>query len=102
MRRRIAETRELICDELAAERSGDRPEYAASLLRLAQAMAGSGLEANPAIGVFDGNILEERIMRLTMDVPKVSRLQTIALVIITAGALLVGGLVAMATPFDVI
>jgi TonB family protein len=46
--------------------------------------------------------LEERIMRLTMDVPKVSRLQTIALVMITAGALLGSSLVAMATPFDVI
>jgi beta-lactamase regulating signal transducer with metallopeptidase domain len=35
MRRRIAETRELVCDEMAAAAVGDRPEYAASLLRLA-------------------------------------------------------------------
>jgi beta-lactamase regulating signal transducer with metallopeptidase domain len=33
MRRRIAETRELVCDEMAAGAAGDRPEYAASLLR---------------------------------------------------------------------
>ncbi len=39
MRRRIAETRELVCDEMAAGAVGGRPEYAASLLRLATAMA---------------------------------------------------------------
>ncbi len=39
IRRRIAETRELVCDEMAAAAVGDRPEYAASLLRLATAMA---------------------------------------------------------------
>ena len=39
MRRRIAETRELVCDERAADAMGDRPEYAASLLRLATSMA---------------------------------------------------------------
>ena len=39
MRRRIAATRELVCDEMAAGVVGNRPEYAASLLRLATAMA---------------------------------------------------------------
>jgi TonB family protein len=88
MRRRIAETRELVCDEMAAAAVGDRPEYAASLLRLATAMAAAPMRASQAIGVFDGNPLEERIMRLTMDLPKVSRAQRIAMVALTACALL--------------
>ena len=75
MRRRIAETREMICDELAAATGCGRAEYAASLLRLARAMATPAARTNQAIGVFDGNTLEERIMRLTMDMPKVSRTQ---------------------------
>jgi TonB family protein len=103
MRRRIAETRELVCDEMAAGTAGDRPEYAASLLRLARAMAApAGYSGGtPAIGVFDGDILEERIMRLTMDVPKVTRVQRIAMAAVAACALLGGAVTAAALSFDV-
>jgi TonB family protein len=106
MRRRIAETRELVCDEMAAGAMGDRPEYAASLLRLATAMAGPAARpfytsATQAIGVFDADILEERVMRLTMDVPKVSRTQRIAMAVVAACALLGGAATAAALSFDV-
>jgi beta-lactamase regulating signal transducer with metallopeptidase domain len=92
MRRRIAETRELVCDEMAAGAVGDRPEYAASLLRLATAMAAPAPRVGHAIGVFDANILEERIMRLTMDLPKMSGTRKLAMVTV-AGFALVGGAV---------
>jgi TonB family protein len=103
MRRRIAETRELVCDEMAAGAAGDRPEYAASLLRLARAMATpAGYSGGtPAIGVFDGDILEERIMRLTMDIPKVTRARRIAMAAVAACALLGGAVTAAALSFDV-
>jgi TonB family protein len=106
MRRRIAETRELICDEMAAGTVGDRPEYAASLLRLATAMAGPAAQpvyasGTQAIGVFDADILEERIMRLTMDVPKVTRARRIAIAAVAACALLGGAVTATALSFDV-
>jgi hypothetical protein len=103
MQRRIAETRELVCDEMAAGVVGDRPEYAASLLRLARAMATpAGHSAGtPAIGVFDADILEERIMRLTTDVPKVSRIERIAMVTFVACTLVSGALGATAMAFDV-
>jgi TonB family protein len=101
MRRRIAETRELVCDEMAAAAVGDRPEYAASLLRLATALAGPGRRTTPAIGVFDGEILEERIMRLTMGVPKLSRAQWVAMIALTACVLLGGVGTATALSFDV-
>jgi TonB family protein len=100
MRRRIAETRELVCDEMAAGAAGDRPEYAASLLRLATSMAVPS-QASQAIGVFDGNILEERIMRLTTDIPKVTRARRIAMVAVAACALLGGAATAAALSFDV-
>jgi TonB family protein len=106
MRRRIAETRELVCDEMAAGAVGDRPEYAASLLRLATAMAGPAARPfyaseTQAIGVFDAGILEERVMRLTMDVPKVSKTQRIAVAVVTTCALLGGAATAAALSFDV-
>jgi TonB family protein len=100
MRRRIAETRELVCDEMAAGVAGDRAEYAASLLRLATSMAVPS-QASQAIGVFDGNILEERIMRLTMDVPKVTRARRIAMAAVATCALLGGAATAAALSFDV-
>jgi TonB family protein len=100
MRRRIAETRELVCDEMAATAVGDRPQYAASLLRLATAMAAPS-QASQAIGVFDGNILEERVMRLTMDVPKVTKARRFAMAAVATCALLGGAVTAMALSLDV-
>lgn len=106
MRRRIAETRELVCDERAADAMGDRPEYAASLLRLATAMAMPAAQPiyaiqTQAIGVFDADILEERIMRLTIDLPVVSRTRRIAMAVVAACALLGGAATAAALSFDV-
>ncbi|HZD76533.1 MAG TPA: M56 family metallopeptidase [Acidobacteriaceae bacterium] len=106
MRRRIVETRELVCDEMAATAVGGRPEYASSLLRLTTAMARAAAHpvyASPtqAIGVFDADILEERIMRLTMDLPAVSRTRKIAMAAVTACALLGGAMTATALSFAV-
>jgi TonB family protein len=106
MRQRIAETREMVCDEMAAHAVGDVPEYAASLLRLATAMAepaGRQVYASgtQAIGVFDAGILEERVMRLTIDLPKVSRARKIAMAVVATCALLGGAMTATALSFDV-
>jgi len=64
----IAESRELICDDLAATVKG-RNRYARSLVRLAEWLAIQPAlpESHPlhAIGVFDANIFERRIMQLT-------------------------------------
>ena len=100
MRRRIAETREMICDELAAA-TGGRAEYADSLLRLARTMAAPAAQTNHAIGIFDGNTLEERIMRLTTDMPIVSRTRKMVMSAIAVSALLGGAWTAMAMPLDV-
>ena len=65
-RARLAETRELVCDAMAAEAVGGRESYARSLLRLASMLSD---RAAPrilhAIGIFDANIFERRVMNLT-------------------------------------
>jgi len=63
-RERIAETREMICDQLAAEHAG-ATEYGRSLLRLAsQLVNGQPPRKLHAIGIFDSHSLERRLMRL--------------------------------------
>jgi TonB family protein len=65
----IEESRELICDDLAAATVTGRNSYARSLVRLAEWIAAQSAlpESSPlhAIGIFDANIFERRIMRLT-------------------------------------
>jgi len=64
-RERLMETREMVCDEMVAAVSG-RDEYAHSLLRLASLLVeGMPIRTPHAIGIFDANTLERRLMRLT-------------------------------------
>jgi beta-lactamase regulating signal transducer with metallopeptidase domain len=61
----IARTREMACDEMATEKLMGRQSYAESLLRLAKMISlGPGGITPSAIGIFDANVLEERIMKL--------------------------------------
>lgn len=65
-RQRMTETREMVCDQMAAELTGSSHPYAESLLRLASLLLqGKPLEVPHAIGVFDANTLERRLMKLT-------------------------------------
>ncbi len=62
---RIAESRELICDEMAADYVAGSADYARSLLRIAgTAYAHPSAATANAVGMFDANILEKRIMNL--------------------------------------
>jgi BlaR1 peptidase M56 len=63
MRRRISETREMACDEMVAARLVEPETYARALVKLAGEMSRPARPAN-TLGVFDADILEERIMRL--------------------------------------
>ncbi len=71
---RIAQTREMICDEMVTDRLVEARPYAQSLLRLATMMAVRS-QARPAhaIGIFDANILETRIMRMNLKKKQVGR-----------------------------
>jgi len=64
-KQRLTETREMVCDEMAAGLSGSK-EYAQSLLRLAELLLrGKTVRVPYAIGVFDSSTLERRLMKLT-------------------------------------
>lgn len=69
-RSRIAESRELECDAMAADAVAGRKQYAQSLLRLASVLSGSpSIPTLHALGIFsfnaDARIFERRIMTLT-------------------------------------
>jgi TonB family protein len=64
-RLRLVESREMVCDELAADATSGSIGYAQSLLRLAAASARSTRPtAFHAIGILDANALERRVMTL--------------------------------------
>jgi len=65
LKSQIRQSRELVCDAMAAEFVTTREHYARSLLRLASLMSSQTQTMNiHAIGIFDANILERRVMSL--------------------------------------
>ncbi len=84
IRRRIRQTREMACDELVTARMMDSRVYANLLVRIAAALAGVPTP-RLALGIFDGNTLQERVRRLTSNARA-----SIARVRIALGAALAG------------
>jgi TonB family protein len=78
---RMSSSREMVCDELAAAVIAGRERYARALLRLAALMI-ERAPAKPihAIGIFDANSLEKRIMQLTRKSEIVGRAARAAMV----------------------
>jgi TonB family protein len=80
-RERITETREMICDQMAAEISGPN-EYARSLLRLASLLVrGMPARTPHAIGILDANAFERRVMKLTRKEIEIRGVQRLAIVL---------------------
>jgi TonB family protein len=97
----IAQTREMICDGMVTEEHVEAGTYARSLLRLAAAIAvGSRGSGNYAVGIFDGDILEKRIMRIRMKNQKAGAVIKYGLMISAAAILIstVVGTAVMAVP----
>jgi TonB family protein len=64
-RARIMESREMVCDQMAAAVTGTN-EYAQSLLRLASLLITGTLgRTSHTIGIFDANVFERRLMNVT-------------------------------------
>ncbi|HVG26273.1 MAG TPA: M56 family metallopeptidase [Acidobacteriaceae bacterium] len=85
---RLAGTREMLCDELAAHALRGRDPYVRSLLRLASAvLADAPAPTLHAIGIFDANILERRVMNLThkrLELHGIRRIVTLSAVAVLA------------------
>lgn len=63
--RRIRATREMACDAMAAKVMDSETLYAECLVRLARSIVGHGaVEDSMAAALFNGNVMEERVMRL--------------------------------------
>ena len=84
LKSKISQTRELACDDYAAECLGERNSYAETLLRLASLSFHVPRSNNIALGIFDGDNLETRIMMLTGRRPSLSRAGLIGLVLGTS------------------
>jgi TonB family protein len=101
-RARLAETRELVCDAMAAEAVGGRESYARSLLRLASMMSDRAApRVLHAIGIFDANIFERRVMNLTRKSLEIGRARRFAIVGACALVALVTCASALALRMDV-
>jgi uncharacterized membrane protein YkoI len=96
MRRRIKQTRELVCDELVAGRILNAEIYARSLVALASSAPPlRRLSVTTTVGIADADILEARIMSL-LSKPKAKRRWTKLLLFIVAILLLVPSFAAAA------
>jgi beta-lactamase regulating signal transducer with metallopeptidase domain len=99
MKARIDETREMACDELAAERSPSRAAYARSLLNIAESICpASRGRFDQALGLFDTDSLEDRVLNLLKPTKLVGTVWRRVLAVVGCG-LMVGGSLAIA-PFS--
>jgi TonB family protein len=73
MKGRLAQARELVCDDLTARAFGDRRRYAQGLVEAARALAPPPAPAQPAMGMLDHTDFEERIMLLNHPAPRTLR-----------------------------
>ena len=77
-RERVTESREMVCDRLAADLAGRGP-YSRSLLHLASLMvAAVPSRAAHALGIFDTNTLERRLMKLAEKQSEIRAMRRIA------------------------
>ncbi|MHB1960022.1 MAG: TonB family protein [Acidobacteriaceae bacterium] len=89
----VAESRETVCDAMAAEALEGRRSYARSLLRLAMAIpVGLRGGATAAVGIFEGNTLERRVgimMERGKQLRGAARLAAMVAVMLLSGAAVV-------------
>jgi beta-lactamase regulating signal transducer with metallopeptidase domain len=81
--RRLKESRELACDDMAAKAMAGNSIYATSLLLLAQRMSPPDFRLTSVLGVFDIQLLEKRVTNLIDQKRKETRLYVSASVILT-------------------
>ena len=82
LRSRISDTRELICDTLATAGSPNPVAYAQSLVSIAASLSHPIPTTAPALGIFDGQNLENRIMTLLDHTPRLNRRSAAAVTVV--------------------
>jgi beta-lactamase regulating signal transducer with metallopeptidase domain len=99
---KISQTREFACDDYAASLLGKRRWYANTLLRLASLCLHAPRGNSVALGIFDGDNLEDRVLMLTDKSVSFSRAGAIGLALAASiafggGAVLAHGMSLQAT-----
>ncbi len=80
-RSRLAESREMVCDSIAAQAVAGPERYARSLLRMASLLSAHTPDRTlHAIGIFDAHTFERRIMKLTRNAVEVRGARRIVIV----------------------
>ena len=103
-RERLMESREMVCDEMAAGIAG-RNEYARSLLRLASLLVkGMSIRTPHAIGIFDANAFERRLMKLTEKQNEIRGVRRLVIVVACAafGVVTCGSALALSMRVDAV
>jgi len=99
VKRRINQTRELACDEMVTDHLMCASAYARSLVDLAGLATNFSRPIhsyNQPLGALDADILEERVMRLIEEKPRLSAKRAAGLLIAASLALALSGVVASA------
>ena len=99
LRRRLAETREMACDEATVERLLAPRVYARSLLSMASTLAGSSRPAY-TLGALDADLLEVRMRRLLDSGPRLGARRARATLSLAALVLAAAGLAATGLALD--
>ena len=99
LRGRLAESREMACDEAAVERLIAPRAYARSLLSMASTLAGSSRPAY-TLGALDADLLEVRMRRLLDSGPRLGARKARATLSLAALLLAAAGLTAAGLSFD--
>jgi TonB family protein len=98
----VAESREMVCDGIAAEAVAGRERYLRCLLRLASMLSDRApVRVLHAIGIFDANIFERRVMNLTRRDVRVSGVRRVAIAVACAAIGAVTCVSAMALRMEV-
>jgi len=93
---KISQTRELACDDYAAARLGKRRSYADTLLHVASLCLHTPRGNAVGLGIFDGENLETRIMKLTEKTLSLSRTGVMGVALATSITFGVGAVLAHA------
>jgi TonB family protein len=101
-RARVAESREMVCDAMAADAVAGPERYARSLLRLAATISdGMPTTTLHAIGIFDANSFERRVMNLTMRRIEMKKVQRVGIAVACAVVTLATCATAMALRVEI-
>jgi len=101
-RSRLSESREMVCDAIAAELVSGRDQYARALVRLASKLTDSSRpRVLHAIGILESGVFERRIMRLKAKQLKASGIRKLATMTACAAIALSACVAAMAVRLPV-